>query len=410
MYAWCVGELGLCEQAAFKRIHAARAARRFPAIFTAIADGRLNLSAVTLLGPYLTDETVEDLLGAAAYRSKAEIERLVASRFPRREVPTPVTAIDDSPSRVVLDEQLSPGKVPSLETQPSASAPSEVHGPHSESTPPSPERFPLHVVITGETRDKLRYAEELFSHRIRPGDLAHLLDRALDALIREGEKRKFGATARPRRAHRPSSPGTRHIPAQVRRAIWKRDQGQCTFVSECGRRCAARSLLEFDHVRPVARGGEPTVENLRLRCRAHNQHEAERVFSASFVSRKRTEARARAAEERAKKRAEEIVPGLRNLGFSVEEARRAAAFCERMSEVPLEERFRAALSYLRPKKALPAGSCRRQNDHETGAGSGPLQRRAAPVALEQLAPVGGEDLLHARLAVDRIPKAVVIGA
>ena len=49
MYAWCVGELGLSEDAAKKRIHAARAARRFPAIFVAVAEGRLHLSTVVLL-------------------------------------------------------------------------------------------------------------------------------------------------------------------------------------------------------------------------------------------------------------------------------------------------------------------------------------------------------------------------
>src|SRR5438094_8149193 len=43
MYAYCVGELHLSEDAAFKRIRAARAARAFPVIFQAIADGRLHL-------------------------------------------------------------------------------------------------------------------------------------------------------------------------------------------------------------------------------------------------------------------------------------------------------------------------------------------------------------------------------
>jgi hypothetical protein len=40
MIAYCVQELRLSEEAARKRIHAARAARQFPAIFDAVADGR----------------------------------------------------------------------------------------------------------------------------------------------------------------------------------------------------------------------------------------------------------------------------------------------------------------------------------------------------------------------------------
>jgi len=73
----------------------------------------------------------------------------------------------------------------------------------------------------------------------------------------------------------------------VRRAVWERDGGQCTFVSESGRRCDARKPLEFDHVRELARGGESTVENLRLRCRAHNQYTAECTFGSEFMRHKR---------------------------------------------------------------------------------------------------------------------------
>ncbi|MGH7730155.1 MAG: hypothetical protein ACRENJ_02795 [Candidatus Eiseniibacteriota bacterium] len=69
MFAYCVGELHLSEDAAFKRIKAARAARRFPAIFDAVAHGRLHLSAVVLLAPHLTEETAEDLLAAVRDRA-----------------------------------------------------------------------------------------------------------------------------------------------------------------------------------------------------------------------------------------------------------------------------------------------------------------------------------------------------
>jgi len=54
MHAFCVRRLHLSDSAAFKRIHAARAARRFPELFVAVADGRLHLSAVCMLAPRLT--------------------------------------------------------------------------------------------------------------------------------------------------------------------------------------------------------------------------------------------------------------------------------------------------------------------------------------------------------------------
>ena len=57
----------------------------------------------------------------------------------------------------------------------------------------------------------------------------------------------------------------------MKRAVWERDGGRCTFVSESGHRCESRTRLEYDHVEPVAQGGQATVKDLRLRCRAHNQ-------------------------------------------------------------------------------------------------------------------------------------------
>ncbi|TMQ64128.1 MAG: HNH endonuclease, partial [Candidatus Eisenbacteria bacterium] len=71
MYAYCVQELRLSEDAAYKRIQAARAARQFPTLFAALADGRLHLSAVVLLAPYLNQENIDELLAAAADKSKS---------------------------------------------------------------------------------------------------------------------------------------------------------------------------------------------------------------------------------------------------------------------------------------------------------------------------------------------------
>ncbi len=102
-YAFCIGELRFSEEAAYKRIRAARMARRFPAIFAAVADGRLHLSAIVLLASYLTTENVEELLAAAMGRSKLELEQLLAQRFPRPDLAAQVIAVSEC--------ELSPGTV-----------------------------------------------------------------------------------------------------------------------------------------------------------------------------------------------------------------------------------------------------------------------------------------------------------
>ncbi|PYV07733.1 MAG: hypothetical protein DMG07_27750, partial [Acidobacteria bacterium] len=90
-------------------------------------------------------------------------------------------------------------------------------------------------------------------------------------------KKKFAATENPHVSRVPA-PGSRHIPAEVKRAVWLRDLGRCTFVGASNRRCTARGFLEFDHIVPFAVGGEATVENLRLLCKSHNGHEADLYF------------------------------------------------------------------------------------------------------------------------------------
>ena len=318
MHAYCVEELRLSDDAAYKRIRAARAARRFPILFTAIAEGKLHLAAVSLLAWHLTPENAAELIEAAIHRRKSEIEEMLARRFPSRDVPVKACMIRalgpaaPAPSLACTPElplaqaqgsQLAPGPVEN-----GAPAPERVEGSplvpettgdvRTEAPPtPTPERYLLRLTIEKITLEKLRYIQVLLSHTVPSGDLNKVLDRALDLLIPQLEKQKFGAAAQRPNRHR-TSVRRRHVPAQVRRAVWERDQGQCTFVSASGKRCTARKFLEFDHVDPVARGGKATVERMRLRCRAHNQHEADRAFGAEFMARKRQGARLAAARAR----------------------------------------------------------------------------------------------------------------
>src|SRR5690606_9844285 len=100
-------------------------------------------------------------------------------------------------------------------------------------------------------------------------------------LVERLEKEKAAATARPRTKSRTCAPRSRTIPAAVRRAVWARDEGRCAFAGTQGR-CTETAFLEFHHVRPYADGGPAVVENIELRCRAHNQYEAEQYFGGSL--------------------------------------------------------------------------------------------------------------------------------
>src|SRR5690349_17755366 len=86
MFVYCTRVLAMSEDAAFKRIRAARALRRYPVVAPAVADGRLHLTAVVLLAPHLSEECADELVAEASGKSKAEIEILLAGRAPRPDV------------------------------------------------------------------------------------------------------------------------------------------------------------------------------------------------------------------------------------------------------------------------------------------------------------------------------------
>jgi 5-methylcytosine-specific restriction endonuclease McrA len=358
MHQYCVREKHMSEHTANKRIRVARVARQFPAIFPMLAEGQLSLSAVLLLGPHLTPGTAEELLAAAAHRTNAEIELLLAHRLPRPDVPALVQPLS---VQEMCDELAVRRVVPSdgpglpLQMEP-LSGPA---GPHARVAPLSPGRFALQFTVDQATHDKLRYAQALLGHALPSGDVAKVFERALDALVNQLEKQKFAKSARSR-PQRGAANG-RHVSAAVRRAVWERDGGQCTFVSEQGKRCESRTRLEYDHVEPVARGGQATPDNLRLRCRAHNQYAAERTFGHEFMRAKREQARESTARAKARARAEaeartreeaanerDVIPWLRELGYNAARARKGADACAHIPDAPLAERVKVALRALAP--------------------------------------------------------------
>jgi hypothetical protein len=73
----------------------------------------------------------------------------------------------------------------------------------------------------------------------------------------------------------------------VKRQVFTRDNGQCTYRDARGRRCASRSFIELHHRQNFARGGTHDVSNIELRCRSHNAYQAELDYGRDFIERAR---------------------------------------------------------------------------------------------------------------------------
>ena len=149
MHAYCVGELHLSDDAAYRRITAGRAARRFPALFEAIADGRLHLAAVSLLAPHLTAENLAELIDEATHRRKSEIEEALARRYPPQDAPVRTCliralgpAMPEAPRKTVPSPELSLDELVPGRVEGNAMVPGLVAG-------GTPERGEAHELVPG---------------------------------------------------------------------------------------------------------------------------------------------------------------------------------------------------------------------------------------------------------------------
>jgi hypothetical protein len=319
LFGYCREVLALSEQDAYNRIVVARTARRFPVVLEMLEAGALNLTTLRLLGPRLTPENHQAALESARGKSKLQVEEIAARLWSRPDVPSYVRKLPapkglaapalDAPVTAAVRASGAPGAPGAPEvgplpgqlvsSNPSSGPPSPLLPPQppgtstpvatayaspwpprtapADITPLSPDRYRVQVTIGGDTLEKLRLAKDLLRHAVPTGDEAVILDRALTALLAALAQKKFAAAEKPRPAAG-TAPGSRHIPAEVKRAVWLRDLGGCAFVGTNGRRCAERGFVEFHHVRPYATGGEATVRNIQLRCRNHNDYEARLYF------------------------------------------------------------------------------------------------------------------------------------
>jgi hypothetical protein len=179
----------------------------------------------------------------------------------------------------------------------------------------------MQFTTSHEHAELVERARALLSHRSPPVSLGELHLRAMRLLLQSLEKERFGSQkafenleqtereAEQARAEggRASSEGEvlchqapgaktprrrgRYVSARVRRAVYERDGGRCAYVDGRGVRCGESHRLEVHHLQAFALGGEHELQNLSLRCQAHNALAAERDFGREHMERQREHGR-----------------------------------------------------------------------------------------------------------------------
>jgi len=282
LFAYCRERLGYSEDGALKRMRVARLALVVPAALDELRSGRIHLTGLFVLSRYVTPENADELLGEARGKSRRELEHLLARLFPRPDVAERIAPIAGLGAGGVVVTGLGASGV-------------EFRG---RTEPLSASRYRVEFTASSDFCEKLERARELLSHSLPSGDLATLLERALDELI-EREVRRHQGAGKPRK-RRELQLGSRHVPVEVARVVWERDGFRCAFVDAEGRRCSERRFLTLEHRIPFAFGGLPTPENLCLHCAPHNAYTAREEFGQALLERKRAQrkrARAKAKDE-----------------------------------------------------------------------------------------------------------------
>jgi len=305
LWEYCLRVLHLREGAAARRIRAMRVLRRLPDLAAPLRDGRLCLSTVGILDPVLTGENAEELVARAAFKTKTEVEELVVSLRPRT---APRDGVRRLPERTEAAPELrletaastpTPTATPTVTSTPTSTATptptAELAQPTRPSVRPvSADTWSLRVTVDAAFKQELDRLAELLSHKVPRGDLSAVLREAVHCAIEKHGKRKGAVEASRKRVKRApaaapatTEPHQRREPttAEVRRQVWKRDDGRCAWVGPDGHRCGSRWRVQIDHIEAAALGGPSTPENLRLACAAHNRLHAEQTFGRAFMDR-----------------------------------------------------------------------------------------------------------------------------
>jgi ribosomal protein L22 len=246
---YCVAELGYTRSAGQRRVDSMRVLKQVPEIEARLSDGSLSLTHLSeaqtffrkegIREPEKKREVLEQLVGQSVMQAQRTLMSLTDQ--PERHIPERVRVVSEELTEVrfVVDQatlaQLEELKALLSHAQPGMSL-----------------------------KDAFKYGLELAlaKHRVKPPKQKSLVPAPV-----------------------PETPSA-SIPAQVRREVYHRDGGACTYVdTTSGRRCASKYYLELDHIVPRAHGGANTPENLRLRCRTHNRLVAIEVLGHARMAR-----------------------------------------------------------------------------------------------------------------------------
>ena len=250
LFSFMRGELGYSEAAADRRIKTMRLVKDLPEVEEKIITGSLSLTVASAAQRFIKKEEKNRREEKRAPIPKSEKLALIQSLegCSQRECEkklakiSPETALPGDKTRILTEEK-------------------------------------VFISFTADQRvfKKIERLKELTSHQNPEGYYEPLFEKALDLALEKLDPEKKALKVQATRSKNipqtpaPKSEKSRYIPQSLRRRVWIRDRGACQFINPTtGKKCESRRLLDIDHVKAYALGGEHAEDNLRLLCRTHN--------------------------------------------------------------------------------------------------------------------------------------------
>jgi hypothetical protein len=238
LFDYCTRELGYAEASAYRRISAMKLLNSVPEYESKLKEGAITVSNLSQVQSFLKQEERQNgkiyskpeklaLLSQIEGKSYKQTERILAAISPQCAQPERQRAINEAETEI---------------------------------------RFTAYqelMEMLERIKDLLAHKRESQSYAGLFKEMAKLTLKKLDPSLAPSQRKGAPEQKTGELASIPpkATSGTRYISPFVRRAVWKRDLGRCTYQHPTtGRGCESRRSLQFDHIRPFAMGGTPTSE------------------------------------------------------------------------------------------------------------------------------------------------------
>lgn len=309
LFEYCIKDLGYSNGQAGRRIQAMRLLKEIPEIESKIEKGSLNLSHLSQVQSHFREK--QKTIANSTLSSAVKKESYFSLKLEKKDLLKKVEGTSTRESEKII-----------LKTLPPQTLPKEKERVISE------EHTEVRFIMTEDLKNQINEIKALLGPKALNMNFAELISYMANETAHSLKIKKFGKkrtnlkttkatktnTEAPRSSQQPSgskairkrmnsSPHTirdltphdsinktyqssaksspapelsasknmRYISRGIKDFVWHRDKGQC-------QKCCSRLNINFDHIKPVALGGESTPDNLRLLCFNCNQRQSIKTF------------------------------------------------------------------------------------------------------------------------------------